>query len=101
MVLLSLGQFSGSLTFSHKTGYEVEQSGNVGEFLAAADEIAVAEASVEDFIRGLGPEAYAFIHNEEDDIAWLLSSTWASRSSSVAGARRATAESRMAPAPVG
>jgi hypothetical protein len=67
--LLSLGQFSGSLTYSTGTGYAVSRSGTVDEFLAVAETISAEGASVDDLLREkLGASAYEYIQNEQDDI---------------------------------
>lgn len=67
--LLSLGQFSGSLTYTPQSGYVLAKSGSADEFLAAADAISIAGASVDEFLRGrLGVDAFAYIQDEQDDI---------------------------------
>lgn len=67
--LVSLGQFSGSLSYTPQTGYVLAVSGVADEFLAAADAISTAGASVDAFLRDrLGASAYAFIQDEQDDI---------------------------------
>src|SRR6266545_5577402 len=67
--LVSLGQFSGSLSYATETGYAVSRSGTVDEFLAIADTISIERATAEDFIRErLGTDAYAYIQDEQEDI---------------------------------
>lgn len=67
--LVSLGQFSGSLTYSTEGGYLVTSSGAVNEFLAVADSITVDAASIEDFVRDrLGSDAYGYVQDEKHDI---------------------------------
>lgn len=67
--LVSLGQFSGSLSYTPQTGYVLAVSGAADEFLAAADTISTAGASIDAFVRErLGADAYAFIQDEQDDI---------------------------------
>ena len=51
--LLSLGQFSGSLSYSRESGYSVMRSDTFDEFLVVADAVSVIGASIEDFIRGM------------------------------------------------
>ncbi len=71
--LMSLGQFSGSLTYTRETGYSISGSETVDEFLAVAEGLTTAAASVEDFMRErLGADAYAFIQDEQDDIVTHL-----------------------------
>lgn len=67
--LVSLGQFSGSLVYATDTGYVVATSDEADAFLAAAEQISLAGASVEDFIReSLGAEGYAYVQDEEAGI---------------------------------
>lgn len=67
--LLSLGQFSGSLSYSPQTGYVLSRSEGADEFLAAADAMSLVGASVEDFLRErLGLDSYNYIQDEQDDI---------------------------------
>jgi hypothetical protein len=67
--LLSLGRFSGSLSYTPKTGYALATSGAADEFLAAAEAVSDIGASIDDFLRArLGNEAYMFIQDEEHDI---------------------------------
>ncbi len=67
--LVSLGQFSGSLTYTPQTGYVLATSGVADEFLAAADALSTAGASIDEFLRErLGPDAYTYIQDEQDDI---------------------------------
>lgn len=73
--LVSLGQFSGSLVYGTDTGYVVATSEEAEAFLAAAEQISLAGASVEDFIREtLGDDAYAYVQDEEADIVTNLRS---------------------------
>jgi hypothetical protein len=67
--LVSLGQFSGSLTYTTQTGYELATSGVADEFLAAADTVSASGASIDAFLReSLGVDAYTYIQDEQDDI---------------------------------
>ncbi|MGD0167813.1 MAG: hypothetical protein ABSC51_11110 [Gaiellaceae bacterium] len=67
--LLSLGQFSGSLSYTPQTGYVLARSGAADEFLAAADAISLVDSSVDEFLRQrLCADAYTFIQDEQDDI---------------------------------
>lgn len=67
--LVSLGQFSGSLTYTTNEGYAVTHSEAVAEFLAIADALSIDAAAIEDFIRvRLGESAYAYVQDERDDI---------------------------------
>jgi hypothetical protein len=73
--LVSLGQFSGSLIYGTDTGYVVAISGEAETFLAAAEQISLVGASVEDFIReSLSDEAYAYVQDEEAGIVTHLRS---------------------------
>jgi hypothetical protein len=76
--LLSLGQYSGSLTFTPQSGYALARSEAADEFLAAADAIGTVGASVEDLLRDrLGGEAYTEIQDEDDDIITHLRAAFA------------------------
>jgi hypothetical protein len=67
--LLSLGQFSGSLTYTPQTGYVLAKSDAADEFLAAADAISIVGATIDDFLRDrLGVDAFSLIQDEQDDI---------------------------------
>ncbi len=73
--LVSLGQFSGSLIYGTDTGYVVARSEEADAFLAAAEQIALSGASIDDFVRdALGDETYGYIQDEEDAIITNLRS---------------------------
>ncbi len=75
--LVSLGQFSGSLVYATDTGYVVAQSEEAESFLAAAEQIALPGASIEDFIKEwLGDEIYVYVQDEADAIITHLRSAF-------------------------
>jgi hypothetical protein len=74
--LVSLGQFTGSLTYDTETGYSVASSEEVEAFLGAAEQMATDGAAIEEFIRDrLGDEVYAYIQDEEEAVITHVRST--------------------------